>query len=221
MIQPSKFRGVFFDRGNLYTRLFAGEEVYGERIIRAGGGQYREWNPRRSKLAAVIKNGLSELPFERDSRVLYLGAASGTTASHVSDLCPDGKVCCVEVSPRSFRDLLRVCAARPNMFPVKADAHRPDGYRSMAGEVDVIYQDIAQRDQEAVFLKNAGAFLREGGKGILMLKARSVAVAQRPEDVFRRTLESLGRDRRLRVLETLRLEPFHKDHLAISLLWKG
>jgi fibrillarin-like pre-rRNA processing protein len=84
-----------------------------------------------------------------------------------------------------------------------------------------VYQDIAQRDQDAVFLKNAAAFLREGGKGLLMLKARSVAVAERPGDVFRRTLDTLGRDRRLRVLETVRLEPFHKDHLAISILWKG
>ena len=212
---------MFFDRGSLFTRLLAGESVYGERILNTGGERYREWNPRRSKLAAVIKNGMRELPFERDSRVLYLGAASGTTASHVSDICPDGMICCVEVSPRSFRDLLRVCAARPNMFPVKADAHRPDSYRSMAQEADVVYQDIAQRDQDAVFLKNAAAFLREGGKGMLMLKARSVAVAERPEDVFRRTLESLGRDRRLRVLETVRLEPFHRDHLAISILWKG
>jgi fibrillarin-like pre-rRNA processing protein len=201
--------------------VLAGESVYGERFVRSGGEQYREWNPWRSKLAAVIRNGLRELPFERDSQVLYLGAASGTTASHVSDLCPDGKVSCIEVSPRSFRDLLKVCAARPNMFPIKADAHRPDGYRPMVGEVDVIYQDIAQRDQDAVFLKNAAAFLREGGKGLLMLKARSVAVAERPEEVFRRTLDVLGRDRRLRVLEKVRLEPFHKDHLAISVLWKG
>ena len=201
--------------------MLAGESVYGERFVRSGGEQYREWNPWRSKLAAVIRNGLRELPFERDSQVLYLGAASGTTASHVSDLCPDGKVCCVEISARSFRDLLKVCAARPNMFPIKADAHRPDSYRSMAGEVDIIYQDIAQRDQDAVFLKNAAAFLREGGKGILMLKARSVAVAERPEEVFRRTLDALGRDRRLRVIERVRLEPYHKDHLAISIMWKG
>lgn len=185
------------------------------------GVQYREWNPWRSKLAAAIKNGMRELPFERDSKVLYLGAASGTTASHVSDLCPDGKVYCVEVSARSFRDLLAVCAARPNMFPIKADAHRPDGYRSMAGEVDVLYQDIAQRDQDAVFLKNAAAFLRVGGKGMLMLKARSVAVAERPEQVFRRVQENLERDGRIKILEKIRPEPFHKDHLVISVLWKG
>lgn len=212
---------MFFDRGNLYTRKLAGESVYGERIISSGGEQYREWNPWRSKLAAVIKNGLRELPFERDSRVLYLGAASGTTASHVSDICPDGRVYCVEISARSFRDLLAVCGERPNMFPIKADAHRPDSYRPMAGEVDVVYQDIAQRDQDAVFLKNTAAFLREGGKGMLMLKARSVAMAERPDDVFRKVLDNLGRDRRLRILEKVRPEPFHKDHLAISMLWKG
>ena len=153
--------------------------------------------------------------------MLYLGAASGTTASHVSDLCPDGKVCCVEVSARSFRDLLTVAAARPNMFPIKADAHRPDSYAPMVGEADLIYQDIAQRDQDSVFLRNAASFLAEGGRGLLMVKARSVAVAERPEEVFRRVLDSLGRDRRLRVMEKVRLEPYHKDHLALSLSWKG
>ncbi len=220
MIQPSAFRGVFTDRGNLLTRKLAGESVYGERIFNVGGESFREWNPWRSKLAAAIKNGLRELPFDRDSSVLYLGAASGTTASHVSDLCPDGRVVCVEVSPRSFRDLLAVAAPRPNMFPVKADARHPGQYRALLGESDLLYQDIAQRDQDAIFLLNAAAFLRSGGHGMLMIKSRSIAVAERPDDVFRRVIASLERERRVRITETVRLEPFHKDHLAVSMQWK-
>lgn len=211
---------MYTDRGNLFTRKLAGESVYGERIVIVGGDQYREWNPWRSKLASAIRNGLRELPFGRDSRVLYLGAASGTTSSHVSDLCPDGRVYCVEVSARSFRDLLKVSSARPNMFPIKADARHTEHYRAIVGEVDVLYQDIAQRDQDAVFLKNAAAFLRGGERGMLMLKARSVASSERPEEVFRRVLSALERDKRVKILETVRLEPFHRDHLAISVLWK-
>jgi len=211
---------VFSDRGNLFTRKLAGESVYGERIYNVGGELFREWNPWRSKLAAAIRNGLRDFPFGRDSLVLYLGAASGTTSSHVSDLCPDGRVFCVEISPRSFRDLLTVCAPRPNMFPIKSDARHPEAYRPMVGEVDIVYQDIAQRDQEVVFLKNAAAILRSGGRGLLMLKARSVASSERPEDIYRRVLQALERDRRVKILETVRMEPFHKDHLAISLAWK-
>ncbi len=221
MIEPSPFRGVFTDRGNLLTRKLAGESVYGERIFDVGGDQYREWNPWRSKLAAAIKNGMRELPFGRDSVVLYLGAASGTTSSHVSDLCPDGKVYCVEVSARTFRDLLKVAAPRPNMFPILADARHPEFYRPMMGEVDVVYQDIAQRDQDAVFLKNAAAFLRGGGRGMLMLKARSVDSSERPEEIFRRVIARLESERQVRIMETVRLEPFHKDHLAISIAWKN
>lgn len=220
MLQPSAFRGVFTDRGNLFTRKLAGGSVYGERIVSAGGDEYREWNPWRSKLAAAIQNGLRELPFGRDSAVLYLGAASGTTASHVSDLCPDGRVHCVEVSPRSFRDLLSVAGPRPNMFPLKADARHPEHYRSVIGEVDVLYQDIAQRDQDAIFIRNAAMFLQGGGRGMLMVKSRSIAVSERPDDVFRRVLGSLERQGQVKIIETIRLEPFHKDHLAVSVLWK-
>jgi len=220
MLEPSAFRGVFTDRGGLFTRRLAGESVYGERILNLGGEGFREWNPWRSKLAAAIKNGLRALPFDRDSSVLYLGAASGTTASHVSDLCPDGRVVAVEISPRSFRDLLTVAGPRPNLFPVKADARHPEHYRPMVGESDVVYQDIAQRDQDAIFLQNAAMFLRGGGRGMLMVKARSIAVAERPDDVFRRVLGSLEREKRVKVTETVRLEPFHKDHLAVSIVWK-
>ena len=220
-IEPTPARGVFTGRGNLFTKKLAGESVYGERIITSGGIQYREWNPWRSKLAAALKSGLREFPFERDSRVLYLGAASGTTASHVSDLCPDGRVFCVEVSARSFRDLLTVASVRPNMFPVKADARHPEHYKSMVPEADILYQDIAQRDQERIFLHNAGEFLRSGGRGFLMLKARSVNVAERPDDVFRRIIDVLNNTAGIRILEKHRLEPFHKDHLALVVSYKA
>lgn len=195
--------------------------MYGERTVTFRGVTYREWSPWRSKLAAAIKKGLRELPLERDSRVLYLGAASGTTASHVSDLCPDGRVFCVEVSPRSFRDLLAVCRERPNMFPLNADARRPEGYSAIVGEADVLYQDIAQRDQTGVFLSNARLLLRAGGRGLLMLKARSVSSTRGPEGVLRSMVESLEGEESVRILEKVRLEPFHKDHLALSIRWRG
>jgi len=219
-IEPTPARGVYADRGNLFTRKLAGDSVYGERIVNAGGVQYREWKPWRSKLAAALKSGLREFPFQRDSRVLYLGAASGTTSSHVSDLCPEGKIFCVEVSPRSFRDLLTVASVRPNMFPLKADARHPEHYKAIVSEVDVVYQDIAQRDQERIFLSNVSNFLRPGGRGFLMIKARSIAVAERPDDIFRRINEVLTSTPGIKVLEKHRLEPFHKDHMAVVVSYK-
>ncbi|MGD9962612.1 MAG: fibrillarin-like rRNA/tRNA 2'-O-methyltransferase, partial [Thermoplasmata archaeon] len=100
--------------------------VYGERLVEFGGVQYRSWDPMRSKLAALMLAGGRDLGLDRSSRVLYLGAASGTTASHVSDVASSGIVYCVEISPRSFRDLVGVCESRGNMIPIMADASRPE-----------------------------------------------------------------------------------------------
>lgn len=44
------------------------------------------WNPFRSKLAASIVGGIENIYMQPGSKVLYLGAASGTTVSHVADL---------------------------------------------------------------------------------------------------------------------------------------
>ncbi len=48
--------------------------------------EYRVWNPFRSKLAAAILGGVDQIYMPPGSKVLYLGAASGTTVSHVSDI---------------------------------------------------------------------------------------------------------------------------------------
>src|SRR5690349_24963955 len=86
-----KFEGIFLigkeGAEKLGTRSLApGKIVYGEEVVKAGDEEYRVWDPFRSKLAAAILKGLHEIPFGDKSRVLYLGAASGTTVSHVSDI---------------------------------------------------------------------------------------------------------------------------------------
>ncbi|MFQ5838807.1 MAG: fibrillarin-like rRNA/tRNA 2'-O-methyltransferase, partial [Thermoplasmata archaeon] len=107
MIRPTDYRGVYTDGRTLYTEnLVPGTSVYGERLVRKGSLEFRAWNPRRSKLAALLLKGFPQYPFEEDSTVLYLGAATGTTASHISDLVPRGVVYCVEVSPKTFQKLL-------------------------------------------------------------------------------------------------------------------
>lgn len=213
-IRPTNHVGVFTDGSWLYTRnLVPGRAVYGEALRVEDGVEYRRWDAERSKLAAYLKKGGVRWPFLETTSVLYLGAASGTTASHLSDICPRGTIVAVEVSPRSFRDLVTVAEGRPNLLPILGDASRPDAYRSRVGNVDVVYQDVAQRDQEAIFLRNLSA-LRPGGVGILMLKARSVDVAARPADVYRvarETIASKGFD----VLDVRLLDPHAGDHAAI------
>lgn len=186
--------------------------VYGERLLEFGDVQYRAWDPYRSKLAALVLLGGMVRGLDRSTRVLYLGAASGTTCSHVSDIVTSGVVYCVEVSQRSFRDLVGVCESRKNMIPIMADASRPEDYAHMVEGVDLVYQDIAQRDQAEIFMRNMGRF--EAPQGILMVKARSVDVNREPREVYaevRSRLESGG----LRVRQVVDLDHYAGDHAAV------
>ncbi|MGQ0796308.1 MAG: fibrillarin-like rRNA/tRNA 2'-O-methyltransferase [Methanobacteriota archaeon] len=213
-IRPTVHAGVFTDGSWLYTRNLApGRAVYGEALRVEDGVEYRRWDAERSKLAAYLKKGGVQWPFLETTGVLYLGAASGTTASHLSDICPRGTIVAVEVAPRSFRGLVTVAEGRPNLLPLLGDASRPDAYASRVGRVDVVYQDIAQRDQEGIFLRNLAA-LRPGGIGFLMLKSRSVDVAARPADVVRVVREAIA-SKGFDVLDVRPLDPHAADHAAI------
>ncbi len=205
-------RSVYSDGHTLYTiNASPGRTVYGERLERGEGVEFRAWNPTRSKLAALILLGCRDLRLDDSTKVLYLGAASGTTASHVSDIVVNGCVFCVEVSERSFRDLVAVCESRKNMIPILADANQPEEYAHMIEGVEFVYQDIAQRNQVDIFVRNMAAF--EAEHGILMLKSRSIDVNRRPRDVYSDVKRSLS-SKLLKVREVVELDRFAKDHAA-------
>jgi len=206
-------RGVFWDGERMYTRNSApGSRVYGEALLSCDGIEYREWVPTRSKLAAYVRMGGVSFPFVPTSRVLYLGAASGTTASHVADICAKGTVYCVEISPRSFRDLVTVCETRRNMVPILSDATRPAQYKFVVERPDVVYQDIAQKNQAAILVKNMKEF---GVKvGMLALKARSEDVTRQPSDIYKESASYLASEGFV-VQETVELDPLEKDHAML------
>ena len=180
--------------------------VYNERVL----GGARVWDPFRSKLAALYYTGTG-IELTRDMRVLYLGAANGTTVSHVADYTDT--VYAVEFAPRPMQDLLEVARRRENIVPVMADATRPELYAPLVEAVDLLYQDVAQPDQAAIAIRNS-VFLKHGGHLILMLKTRSVDVRKEPALVFRETLEALA-TAGLITIESVWLEPYHHDHAAI------
>lgn len=190
-----------------------------EQLFTRRADERRPWDPRHSKLAAYVLKGVKGLPFNEKTNVLYLGAANGTTAGHVADICTEGMVYCVEVSQRSFRDLIKACEAVKNMVPILGNARTPDQYAPLVGPVDVVYQDISQRDQTAIFLKNLKAFVKrdEDGprkaNGILMVKARSIDVAKHPKEIYSVVLKELEAE--CKVLDARQLDPFEKDHMAI------
>jgi fibrillarin-like pre-rRNA processing protein len=203
---------VFTDGRALMTVNAApGKRVYDERLVVVDGIEYRHWDPNRSKLAALILLGGRGLGIDESTKVLYLGAASGTTVSHVSDIVASGIVYCVEVSERSFRDLVRVCETRKNMIPILEDANMPEGYAHMIEGIELVYQDIAQRNQVDIFVRNMAAFDAE--RGILMLKSRSVDVNRQPKDVFAEVKKQLVA-KQMKVREMVDLERYAKDHAA-------
>lgn len=205
------------DRKTLATRNFMpGISVYGERLIEEEGEEYRLWDPKRSKLGGMaLKN--FEIPITYDSTVLYLGAASGTTVSHVSDILRDGLVYAVEFSPRTMRDLIQLCDQRPNIIPILADANKPQSYAHIVEKADVIFQDVAQPNQAEIAAINSKYFLEEHGHLMLSIKSRSIDTTASPKKIFKdevRKLES-GFDVEFEVLQRKELGPFHEDHLGL------
>ena len=190
-----------------------GVQVYQEKLLEYEDMELRLWNPRRSKLAACIIKGLHTFPFSKDSKVLYLGASAGTTPSHISDICTEGRIYSVEFSPTMMRDFLDVSSRRKNLLPILDDATHPSNYQHLVEKVDVIYSDVAQTTQTKLFLDNFKLFSKENTIGILMIKARSIDVTMKPNDVFRQEKKNL-KEGGLKVIEEIKLDPYEKDHIA-------
>jgi len=193
-----------------------GNAVYGEDTVKIAGREYRVWDPYRSKLAAAVLKGLSEVPIKQGNSILYLGAASGTTASHVSDIVGEtGRVYCVEFAQRPFRDLVNNASKnRRNMTPIFGDARFPQKYRSIVQGVDTVYADIAQPDQARILSENIEQYLTDKGAFLFAVKARSIDVSKEPSTIFRRE-RTLIEEKGYKVKEMIRLDPFEKDHSMI------
>ncbi len=190
---------------------------YGEKLMRYRNLEYRLWDPFRSKLAAAILRNLKKVPIEPCHKVLYLGAASGTTASHVSDIIQEkGHVYCVEFAPRAIRELVNnVCAFRLNMSPILEDARFPERYTIFInGKVDDVYCDIAQPEQAKILADNADVFLKKSGWTMLAVKAQSIDVTKEPSEIYKREVEVLE-NRGFRIEEVVHLEPYDKAHAMI------
>lgn len=200
-------RLYLIDRNRLATRSVSPESLYGERIIDG----LRVWDARRSKLAALLLRYPCLDEITPHGRILYLGAANGATVSYLSDLLADGLIYAVEISPRAMRDLLVLAERRDNIIPILADAARPEMYRRIVEPVDLIYQDVAQRDQAEIASKNASIYLKPGGLMILMIKAMSIDSTARSKDVFEEEIKRLSG---VEILKKVDL-PYHRDHMAV------
>uniref|UniRef100_A0A8C2URX4 Fibrillarin n=1 Tax=Chinchilla lanigera TaxID=34839 RepID=A0A8C2URX4_CHILA len=223
MVEPHRHEGVFICRGKedaLVTKnLVPGESVYGEKRVSVSEGddkiEYRAWNPFRSKLAAAILGGVDQIHIKPGAKVLYLGAASGTTVSHVSDIVGlDGLVYAVEFSHRSGRDLINLAKKRTNIIPVIEDARHPHKYRMLIAMVDVIFADVAQPDQTRIVALNAHTFLRNGGHFVISIKANCIDSTASAEAVFASEVKKMQQEN-MKPQEQLTLEPYERDHAVV------
>lgn len=221
--------GIFILKGKedklLTLNTNPGESVYAEKRVSVEQegikNEYREWNGFRSKLAAGVFNGLDNIYIKPGAKVLYLGAANGTTVSHVSDIVgPTGIVYAVEFSKRSGRDLINMAKKRPNIVPIVEDARKPHKYRMfIGGMVDCIFCDVAQPDQARIIAYNAEHFLKVGGGFVFSIKANCVDSTADPEVVFKQQVDELKQSG-FKPKEQVTLEPFERDHAMTTGIYK-
>jgi fibrillarin-like pre-rRNA processing protein len=155
------------------------------------------------------------MPVQPHQNGLYLGASSGTTVSHVSDIIGEGIVYALEFAPRSLRELIQNCDQRYNVVPILGDATKPGQYRqNVLGLVDFLYEDVAQPTQSKILIDNARFFLKDEGLCFLAVKSRSIDVSEDPKVIFQQEIENLEQNN-FEVLESVTLEPFSADHAVL------
>jgi fibrillarin-like pre-rRNA processing protein len=198
------------------VNLVPGQRVVDEELY-PGKIELREWKPHTSKLAAAIKKGLVLEALGDKPSILYLGAASGTTVSYLSDLYPKGRIYAVELSRDPTIDLVLLAQTRPNIIPILADARRPEAYEKALPPIDLVFQDIAQRDQVEIFMRNC-VYARARAPLLIAIKSRSIDVTASVSAVARLARSRLSE--RLIIEQELRLEPYEKDHVFFSCRWK-
>ena len=215
MKQHKVFELYTDQRDRLYTKnLTPGKTFFEEKTVKEGAEEYREFDLRRSKLAAAIAKGATNIGIRKGNIILYLGASHGYTPSYVSDMIgTEGTLFGVDIAPRVVRDLVFLSEQRKNIIPILGDAHHPESYADKICLPDVVYQDLAQRDQAEIFLNNCRLFLREGGYGLLAVKARSIDVKTPSKRIFEEVRKKI--EKHFTVIDFRILEPFEKDHCMI------
>lgn len=211
-----KFEDIFsLDHMIATINLTHGQKVYGEQLINIDGNEYRVWDFYRSKPAAAIKKGLKGFPMEKGMKILYLGIASGTTASHFSDIIgKSGIIYGVDISERVLRELVPHAERRGNIIPILADSRKPETYESTIIEkVDLVYEDVSDPEQIKILIRNCEKFLKTKGYAMIAIKSQSIDVTKKPREVYEESLKEL--EIYFDILYKVELDPYEKAHLFV------
>ncbi|GIU70396.1 MAG: fibrillarin-like rRNA methylase [Candidatus Woesearchaeota archaeon] len=218
-----KFPNIYFKKDSkgrikLYTKnLTPGIKFFDEQIEKEIEKEhkelveYRNWDPKRSKLAAAILKEISQIGIKENNKILYLGASHGYTPSFLSDIIGNnGFIFALDFAPRVVRDLVFLCEKRKNITPILADANQPDTYKHRITKVDIVYMDVAQRNQAEIFLKNCDMFLKEDGFGLIAVKSRSIDITKKPKEIYSLVRKEL--EKKITVVDYRILDPYEADH---------
>jgi fibrillarin-like pre-rRNA processing protein len=213
------FPGVWSRGKKIYTKnSVPGEKIFTKNLIKEGNNEFREWDPTRSKACAAIVNGARNFPIKKDTKILYLGIASGSTASFFSDIIgPNGIIYGIEISERSIRELNPIAEKRGNIVPMLASARKPDEY-AWVEKVDIVYQDVATDDQSEILIRNCKAFLKKEGYAMLAIKSRSIDVTKPPSQIYEE--EKIKLKKHFEIIDSIKLDPHEKDHLFLIMRFK-
>lgn len=216
-MKPSKIYETFeYNKGRyklLLTKSLTPKYTpFNEDTINKNGIEYRVWDPKRSKLGAMIIKGSPDIRIRKNQKILYLGASHGYTPSFISDMIgKEGQLFALDFAPTVMRDLTLLTERRSNMCPIMADANKPEIYQFQVPLVDLVFQDISQRNQVDIFIKNCEMFLKKDHFGLLAVKANSIDVTKKPDKIYKEVKAQLE-DAGFIITEQRKLDPFEKNH---------
>lgn len=205
--------GIFkLNKNILVTKNLTPKNVFfSEETIKINKTEYRIFSPEHSKLAAALIKEIKGININNNFTILYLGSAHGYTCSFLSDILNKGIIFAIDIAPEVFSKLLEVSKQRKNMIPILADANHPEKYFHRVLASDFLYQDIAQKNQVQIFIKNINLFLKQKATAILCVKARAIDSIKKPEKIFKEIKKEL-KNNKIKILDYKTLEPFQKDH---------
>ena len=208
---------VFTDNNKIYTLSDYKKSVYGEKVIVKNNKFYREWNPFRSKIAAALMRKLNKLNINENSTILYLGCASGTTVSHISDIAKKGLIFALDISQKEMNLLYLKLKNRNNIAPILADANNPQNYsKNMNNQkVDIIIQDLATPKQIDILLKNSDLYLKDGGEIYFSLKIKSISQIKKQTDILEEVKTKLNK--KFKILKSVNLRKYEDNHWLLYL----
>jgi len=210
------FPGIWKSGRQLFTRsLVPGQKAFAKSITKKDKIEYREWDPNKSKAAAGIMKEIKNFPIKTGTKILYLGIASGSTASFLSDIIGNnGVIYGIEISERCVRDLNLVAEKRGNIVPILADARKPEEY-SWIEPVDIVFQDVATNDQSEILIRNCQRFMKKQGTAMIAIKSRSIDVTKQPKEIYKQEIAKL--EKVFKILDKVELDPYEKDHMFLVL----